>query len=96
MDGMTRADLQGVVAPLNFLAPMAEKPFSYNYEPPPGMPARNGQMIEHQVTVRDARPVIERCRSTARASSCCATRPRRPISTTRRSSARSITPNASG
>ena len=39
MDGMTRADLQGVVAPLNFMAPMAEKPYSYNYDPPPGVPA---------------------------------------------------------
>ncbi len=43
MDGMTRADLQGVVAPLNFMAPMAEKPYSYNYDPPPGVPVRNGQ-----------------------------------------------------
>ena len=56
MDGMTRADLQGVAAPLNFMEPMAEKPYAYNYDPPPGMPARNGQSIEHQVTVRDARP----------------------------------------
>jgi hypothetical protein len=57
MDGMTRADLQGVVAPLNFMEPMAEKPYSYNYDPPPGVPTRNGQSIEHKVTVRDARPV---------------------------------------
>ena len=57
MDGMTRADLQGVVAPLNFMQPMAEKPYSYNYDPPPGVPARNGQLIEHKVTVRDARAV---------------------------------------
>ena len=57
MDGMTRADLQGVVAPLNFMAPMAEKPFSYNYDPPPGVPVRNGQTIEHKVTILDARPL---------------------------------------
>ena len=57
MDGMMRADLQAVVAPLNFMEPMAEKPFSYNYDPPPGMPVRNGTMIEHRVTVHDARPV---------------------------------------
>jgi hypothetical protein len=36
---------------------MAEKPFSYNYEPPPGIPARSGNFIEHKVTVHDARPV---------------------------------------
>ena len=57
MDGMTRADLQGVVVPLNFMVPMAEKPYSYNYDPPSGVPARNGQMIECKVTVRDARPI---------------------------------------
>jgi len=50
-------ELRGIEAPLTFLEPMAEKPFSYNYEPPPGMPARNGRLIEHQVTVHDARPV---------------------------------------
>ena len=36
---------------------MAEKAYSYNYDPPPGVPVRNGQMTEHNVTVRDARPV---------------------------------------
>src|SRR3984957_10075531 len=57
MDGVTGAEPRGVVAPLNFMAPMAEKPFSYNYDPPPGTPLRNGRMAEHDVTVRDARPV---------------------------------------
>ena len=57
MDGRARADLQGVAAPLNFMEPMAEKPYSYNYDPPPGVPVRNGRMIEYRVTVRDARPV---------------------------------------
>src|ERR1700754_2190988 len=57
MDGMLRADLPAVVAPLNFMEPMAEKPYSYNYDPPPGVPARNGQLIEHKITVHDARPV---------------------------------------
>src|SRR5438270_974789 len=57
MDGLTAADLKGVLAPLNFLAPMAEKPFSYNYEPPPGTPLRNGSPETHQVRVHDARAV---------------------------------------
>jgi len=57
MDGLTRVDLQCVVAPLNFMVPMAEKPYAYSYDPPPGVPARNGQMIEYKVTARDARPV---------------------------------------
>ena len=59
MDGMTRVDLQGVVAPLNFMVPMAEKPYSYNYDPPPGVPVRNGQMIEYKITVQDARPISD-------------------------------------
>ena len=43
MDGSAVADLKSVVAPLNFLVPMAEKPVAYNYEPPPGVPARTGK-----------------------------------------------------
>ena len=59
MDGLAIADLKGVVAPLNFLAPMTEKPFSYNYEPPPGTPLRNGRQETHKVTVRDGRPITD-------------------------------------
>jgi hypothetical protein len=58
MDGSTVADLKSVVAPLNFLVPMAEKPVAYNYEPPPGVPARTGEGEQHQVAIRDARPLI--------------------------------------
>ena len=43
MDGLASLDLKGVVAPLNFLAPMAEKPVACNYEPPPGTPQRTGR-----------------------------------------------------
>ena len=50
----------GVVAPLNFIEPMAEKPYSYNYEPPPGVPARNTREETHTVKVLDARPVNDR------------------------------------
>ncbi|HYM72863.1 MAG TPA: CmcJ/NvfI family oxidoreductase [Stellaceae bacterium] len=57
MDGLAQAKLQGIVAPLNFMVPMAEKPYSYNYDPPPGVPARNTENIEHNVTVHDARAV---------------------------------------
>jgi hypothetical protein len=57
MDGLALADLKGVVAPLNFMEPMAEKPFSYNYEPPPGTPLRNTRPETHEVMVRDARPI---------------------------------------
>ena len=60
MDGLAVADLKTVVAPLNFLVPMAEKPVAYNYEPPPGVPARTGKSEEHRVPIRDARPLIGR------------------------------------
>ena len=58
MDGSVLADLKSVVAPLNFLVPMAEKPVAYNYDPPPGVPLRTGKSEEHLVTIRDARPLI--------------------------------------
>jgi hypothetical protein len=57
MDGMTSTGLDSIVAPLNFLAPMAEKPVAYNYEPPPGTPMRTGSNVEFQVPIRDARPL---------------------------------------
>jgi hypothetical protein len=55
MDGLAQARLRGVVAPLNFMMPMAEKPYSYNYEPGPGVKLRNIENEEHQVTIHDAR-----------------------------------------
>jgi len=60
MDGVAVADLKGVVAPLNFTMPMAEKPYSYNYEPPPGVPVRNTREETHQVNILDARAVHDR------------------------------------
>ena len=78
MDGLAIADLKSVVAPLNFLAPMAEKPYSYNYEPPPGVPAAQPARAK-SIRCRSATRARSSagCRSTARASSCCTTRPRR-------------------
>jgi len=58
MDGLAVADLKNIVAPLNFLVPMMEKPVAYNYEPPPGVPVRTGESEEHRVTIRDARLLI--------------------------------------
>ena len=60
MDGLAIADLQGVVAPINFIEPMPEKPYSYNYEPPPGVPPRNTREETHRIKVFDARPVNDR------------------------------------
>src|SRR6516164_6736810 len=60
MDSSAVADVKSVVAPLNFLVPMVEKPVAYNYEPPPGIPVRTGQRISHHVRICDARPMIDR------------------------------------
>jgi hypothetical protein len=57
MDGLVQAKPKGVVAPLNFLQPMTEKPYSYNYDPGPGVVLRNTENEEHNVTVLDARGV---------------------------------------
>ena len=57
MDGLTSATLTGVVAPLTFLEPMAEKPYSYNYDPGPGVPLRNGRLLDREVEIHDARSV---------------------------------------
>lgn len=60
MDGVAVADLTGIVAPINFTQPMAEKPYSYNYEPPPGMPPRNTLEETHLVKILDGRAVADR------------------------------------
>jgi hypothetical protein len=60
MDGLAIADLKGVLAPINFTQPMAEKPYSYNYEPPPGVSPRNTREETHQVKILDARAVNDR------------------------------------
>ena len=57
MDRLHTGEREGVLAPLTFLLPMAEKPVSYNYEPPPGVPARTGEGVDYRVRVRDARPI---------------------------------------
>ncbi len=44
-------------AVLNFLKPMAERPYSYQVEPPAGVPPRNGVDEPHVVAIRDARPL---------------------------------------
>src|SRR5205085_471760 len=60
MDGVATVEAQGVVASINFTMPMAEKPYSYNYEPPPGVPARNTREEAHEVKILDGRAVNDR------------------------------------
>lgn len=49
-----------VAAVLNFLKPMAGRPRSLQYEPPPGVPQRTGEDEAHVVTIHDARPLAGR------------------------------------
>src|SRR5438445_6900447 len=60
MDGLAIADAKGVTTAINFTQPMAEKPYSYNYEPPPGVPPRNTREETHTVKVLDGRAVNDR------------------------------------
>lgn len=54
---LTSTSVQGSV---NYLGPLAEKPYHYVYEPPPGRPKRLGPEEWHQVTVEDGRPLAGR------------------------------------
>lgn len=49
-----------IEATLNFLPPTAERPRSYQYDPPAGVPVRNFENEPHRAIVRDARPLASR------------------------------------
>lgn len=55
-----RIGTQAIHATLNFLKPMEERPRSYQYDPPPGVPQRTGEADPHIVAIRDARPLAAR------------------------------------
>src|SRR5688572_14471256 len=48
MDGLEGAELQGVVAPLKFIKPLADKPCSSDCEAPPRVPSRDTPCPTHQ------------------------------------------------
>jgi hypothetical protein len=48
--------LPRIEATLNYLAPMAERPRNYTFDPPPGVPRSNSERESHIVGIRDARP----------------------------------------
>ncbi len=50
--------VQGVAADFNYLAPMAERPRNYAYEPPAGIPRSNTVAQTHHVAIRSARPLL--------------------------------------
>jgi hypothetical protein len=52
------ASAGAVSAPINYLAAMDEKPYSYTYTPPEGTPATNRKSETHIVAIHDGRPLI--------------------------------------
>ena len=50
--------LAGVRAELNYLAPMARRPRTYTYDPPPGTPRSTVVNDPRSVWIGDARPII--------------------------------------
>jgi hypothetical protein len=51
------SDLAHVDATLNYLAPMADRPRNYTFDPPPGVPRSNSSAEPHVVPVHDARAI---------------------------------------
>ena len=52
-----RNQLSAVEAELFYLAPMAERPHTYTYDPPPGLARTNAVPEPHTMPIRDARPI---------------------------------------
>ena len=50
----------GVEAELNFIVPDGRKPFSHQYDPPPGQPVRSHPYRTHRVFIRDGRAEADR------------------------------------
>jgi hypothetical protein len=59
MDARTNTNptLCSVEADFYYLAPMAEPPHTYAYDPPPGVPRTNAISEPHRVAARDVRPI---------------------------------------
>lgn len=55
MDGERFPSLTGVRAALNYLVPTGERPYSYQYDPPPGRPLRSGNYQPQVVTIANGR-----------------------------------------
>jgi hypothetical protein len=58
MDGDAASSLAYVAAPLQYMIPMAEKPRSYAFDPPAGVPIRTSRYAEHTLPVRDGRAMV--------------------------------------
>jgi hypothetical protein len=59
MTAQTRIEVDAIEASIHFLRPMAERPRSYQFEPPAGVPLRTGVYDPLSVWIRNARAVAD-------------------------------------
>jgi hypothetical protein len=58
LEGVRQAEwLPYVTAPLSYMVPTPGKPFSYMYEPPPGVPRISASYEQHRTIIRNMRPI---------------------------------------
>jgi hypothetical protein len=60
MNRLIQSETAEIEAELVFLRPMEGRPVIYQYEPPPGVPARTGEYDAHRIRIRDGRPIADR------------------------------------
>lgn len=51
--------VEQIEAPMNYLTDTGERPVSYTYEPPPGVPPRTGKIVKQYVTIINGRPIAD-------------------------------------
>ena len=54
-----QSGLAGVQGELSFIIPDGRKPFSHQYDPPPGQPVRSHQYENRKVFIQDGRPIAD-------------------------------------
>jgi len=57
IQGGISAGFEQIEVPMNYLVDTGEKPVSYMYEPPAGVPSRTGKIVKHTIGVINGRPV---------------------------------------
>jgi hypothetical protein len=60
IEGGISAGLERIEAPMNYLVDTGEKPVSYTYEPPAGVPARTGKIVKQTIGIINGRPLVDK------------------------------------
>ena len=66
MSSATHNESDYIEAPVNYLERSAERPVTYLYEPPAGVPLRSGHTTKHWMKILNARRAIDELASTVR------------------------------